>query len=54
MGDGKGRGNGEQDQVWGGGDRIKAQRAKRMNGSKQPLGVGSERGPSRKYQKPGR
>jgi hypothetical protein len=33
-------GGGEQDQICEGGDRKEAQRAKRMNGNKQPQGVG--------------
>jgi hypothetical protein len=36
-----------------GGDRRETQKAKRMNGNKQPRGVGG-RGPSRKYRRPRR
>ena len=52
MGEGRKRRKGEQDQVWGRGDRRDAQRAKRINGNKQPQEVGGG-GPSREYQRPG-
>jgi hypothetical protein len=47
VGEGKERGKREYDQVWGG-DRRKAKRASRMNGTMQLL-VWDVEGPSRKY-----
>jgi hypothetical protein len=38
---------------YGVGDNREAQRARRMNGNMQPVGVGDGGGPSRKYQRPG-
>jgi hypothetical protein len=39
-GEGGGGEKGEHDQVWGQGDRRKALNASRMNGNRQPRGVG--------------
>ena len=53
MGEGRRVVKGKQDQIWGGGDRREAQKAKRMNGNNQPPGVGGG-GPSREYQRLGK
>jgi hypothetical protein len=38
----EGREKVEQEKIWGGRNKREAQRAKRMNGNKQPQGVGGE------------
>jgi hypothetical protein len=52
--EGRERGKGEHDQVWVGGERQdRSLRASRMNGNRKPQGW-EVRGPSRKYQRPGK